>query len=83
MIQTVEHRSNALERPLSASQLALMFEPLRRGGGLKAAGDRTHLGLGLFITREIAKGHGGTVEGACQNGSICFTLIVPKATHEP
>lgn len=35
-------------------------------------------GLGLFIVRQVARGHGGTVEGrSLPGGGACFTLRLP------
>ncbi|MVT37040.1 hypothetical protein GO497_05785 [Acidovorax citrulli] len=54
-----------------------LFEPLRRG--LHGPGtDRTHLGLGLFIARQIARAHHGDATGHCENHQVRFTLELPK-----
>lgn len=70
--------ANAVHAPMSASELALLFEPLRRGAAKAAAGERASLGLGLFITQEIAQAHGGNVSAVCEGRRICFTVSVPK-----
>jgi len=54
-----------------------LFEPLRRGRAGPGQ-DRTHLGLGLFIARQIARAHGGEVTGHCENHLVRFTLRLPK-----
>lgn len=71
--------SNAIDEPIPASELAMLFEPLRRKAGKSQSAERSHLGLGLFITREIANAHGGEVIGACHGSTISFTLSIPKA----
>ena len=54
-----------------------LFEPLKRG----AATDRHHgLGLGLYIVREIAKGHGGMVEAGSDGRETVFTVRLPRNT---
>ncbi|WP_158501658.1 sensor histidine kinase KdpD [Vitiosangium sp. GDMCC 1.1324] len=52
-----------------------IFHPFERA----ASGHRTEsLGLGLYIVREIARAHGGTVELAGRDGGgSCFTLCLP------
>lgn len=56
-----------------------IFDPLR--GAADAGGDdRTHLGLGLFIVREIAKGHGGDVSVDSSPEATRFCLRLPRAT---
>ena len=57
--------------------LVQLFEPLKRG----AANER-HLGmgLGLYIVREIAKGHGGTVEARSDERETVFTVRLPRRT---
>lgn len=39
--------------------LARLFEPFQRGGGSRVGG--RSLGLGLYITSQIVRAHGGTV----------------------
>jgi signal transduction histidine kinase len=54
-----------------------LFEPYRRGKGAESAHPRG-LGLGLFIVREIARAHGGTV-GLCSDGQgTTFTVRLPQ-----
>ena len=51
-----------------------LFEPFSRGNA--AAGEKG-LGLGLYISAEIARAHGGTLEVASSAGLTTFTLKVP------
>lgn len=55
--------------------LATLFDPLRRG--MHDDGHGTSLGLGLFIAREVAKAHGGTIEATSEDGSTIFTISLP------
>ncbi|MDB4952533.1 MAG: Two-component hybrid sensor and regulator [Myxococcales bacterium] len=56
-------------------RLPKLFEPL--GGGGHKEGSRG-LGLGLFITREIAKVHGGNVEVVSSDAGTTFTVSLPR-----
>jgi signal transduction histidine kinase len=70
--------SNGVDKPLSSGELELLFEPMRRREQGPLGGDRAHLGLGLFISREIARAHGGGIAGQCAGHKIIFTLWVPR-----
>jgi signal transduction histidine kinase len=61
-------------RSIPEEVLEQIFEPFTRG-----AGDADHegLGLGLYISSEIARAHGGTLRAASAEGEIIFTLTVP------
>ena len=50
------------------------FEPYRRGNRDPLSGDRENLGLGLFIVRQIASAHDGTVHAKSEEGRTRFTL---------
>lgn len=66
--------------PSSREQL---FEPLKRGMA-EDADDQSHdgLGLGLFIVREIAQGHGGDVQVESDDGRTTFIAILPQQKDE-
>lgn len=66
--------------PIAPELLASMFEPLRRGGIASDAGDRTSLGLGLFIVNQIAKAHRGTVRAESADGTTVFSLRLHKVS---
>lgn len=57
-----------------------LFDPFRRAGGEARAGG---LGLGLFIVSEVARAHGGSVQGASKDGATTFTVTLPKARRAP
>lgn len=54
-----------------------LFEPFR---SMRHSADRSRgLGLGLFIVREIARGHGGSVDVRTQDGdSTAFVVHLPR-----
>ena len=62
---------------ISAEQLASIFDAFRhnRTDVRRQAG---HLGLGLFISREIAQAHGGTLDGQSTGGKTTFSLRLPR-----
>jgi signal transduction histidine kinase len=55
--------------------LAQIFEPLHRG---PQAAAQPGLGLGLYIVREIARAHGGTVDACSTDEVTTFTAWLPK-----
>lgn len=57
-----------------------LFAPAARGSNAEPGGK--HLGLGLFVVHEIARGHGGRVEVAssADSGTV-FTVYLPR--HAP
>ena len=65
--------------PIPRETLDLMFEPLRRGGVAPGSGERTSLGLGLFIVNQIAEAHGGSIRAASADGTTTFNLHLPRA----
>jgi signal transduction histidine kinase len=64
--------------PIPDALMPRIFEPFRRGGdGAAAEGS---LGLGLFIVREIARAHGGSVSVSSDDAAgTTFELRVPRA----
>ena len=71
---SVKNEGPALPREILSS----LFEPLRRMPN-GAQGDRANLGLGLFIVREVARAHGGTVTAESADGVTDFALHLSKA----
>jgi len=66
--------------PIPAASLQVIFDPLVQLSARSAMGQETstNLGLGLFIAREVALGHRGTlgVTSDPENGTV-FTLRLP------
>lgn len=81
-------------KPIAASLLPKLFDPLMRDdsreeseatdSSAQVAG--ANLGLGLYVVREIATAHGGSVEVTSNAGGTEFTLRLPRysvATERP
>jgi phosphoserine phosphatase RsbU/P len=64
-------------KPIPPEQLAGLFEPMTRGSG--GVNTVRSVGLGLFIVREIARGHGGevTVDSNAEAGTA-FVIRCPR-----
>lgn len=62
--------------------IQLLFEPLRRGAGANIKNERTSMGLGLFIVRQVAQAHGGTVSVDSAGGRTVFTVVMPSASRQ-
>ena len=60
-------------------KLESLFQPLVRGTTDDPTG--ISLGLGLFIVREIATAHGGTVDVTSSNGETVFSLRLPRSAE--
>lgn len=54
----------------------VIFESLRRGG--TGDGNIKGMGLGLFIAREIVRGHRGTISVTSFEGTTVFTVMLPR-----
>ena len=55
-----------------------LFEPLHHRVELQTKGERTSLGLGLFIVRQIARAHEGSITATSSGGETRFTVVLPK-----
>lgn len=69
-------------RTIPADELPWLFEPMRRGSLNNDESERTHLGLGLFIVREVARAHGGTVSAESVSGVTTFTVLLPRTAAD-
>jgi signal transduction histidine kinase len=66
--------------PDDPGELASLFEPLRRGGATATArSENASLGLGLFIAREVAAAHGGSIEARCEAAETIFSVRLRKS----
>lgn len=69
-------------RPIPPRLMARLFDPLVREGGEDAGADSqvagANLGLGLYVVREIAKAHGGTVTVTSDDALTRFELRLPR-----
>jgi signal transduction histidine kinase len=70
--------------PIPADSLQVIFDPLvqlsARSGG-KAQQPSTNLGLGLFIAREVALGHKGSLDvTSTLEGGTVFTMRLPASS---
>ncbi|MFM9428239.1 signal transduction histidine kinase [Variovorax sp. GrIS 2.14] len=72
-----------LGEPIPLAAIPQLFEPLRRGAPAEPLDERANLGLGLFIVREIARGHGGEVVGMSADGKTRFTMRLPRMASSP
>lgn len=75
---TITVHNEIREQPITPQALASLFEPYHRGWDRDHTG--TGLGLGLYITREIVRAHGGTiVVESSPSGTTCH-IVLPCAT---
>ncbi len=64
--------------PIPPAMLPHLFDPFRRGGGSSRASP--HVGLGLFIAREIVVAHGGDIRVRSARGrGTTFEVRLPRA----
>jgi signal transduction histidine kinase len=78
---TVCIRVKNLGTPISPESLPTIFEPLVQGSNAHGTRDRSasSIGLGLFIVREIVRGHRGTIDVASsQAAGTVFTVQLPR-----
>lgn len=64
--------SNEHASPILADDLGRLFEPFRRGE------QSTGLGLGLFIVKQIADAHGGSVTAVSLANRTSVTVTLPR-----
>lgn len=64
---------------IEPSDLDQIFDPLKRGSDKENKRDADEsLGLGLYIAREIAKGHGGSIEARSDQTETVFAVRLPR-----
>ncbi len=71
-----------LGKPIDASALPRLFEPMHRGEQASGASQSGSIGLGLFIVQQIVLAHGGSidVQSSAEAGTV-FTVRLPR--HPP
>ncbi|MFY0583806.1 ATP-binding protein [Cystobacter fuscus] len=63
--------------PIPAERMPHIFDPFVRGAEVSRA--RSGLGLGLYITHEIVKAHGGTLQvRSTEAEGTCFWMNLPR-----
>jgi signal transduction histidine kinase len=67
-------------RPIPADAVPTIFDPLVRGGSPELQKQRRpgSIGLGLYIAREIAAAHGGTIDVKSSEAGTVFTVRLPR-----
>ncbi len=63
--------------PIPMDVLPFIFEPFRRARQLEKSATG-NLGLGLYIARQIALSHGGTLDGRSTDGTTSFVMHLPR-----
>jgi signal transduction histidine kinase len=48
---------------------------------MRSSNDSRHLGLGLYVARLIAEGHGGHISADNVEGGVCFTVSIPSGCN--
>ncbi|HLM44572.1 MAG TPA: ATP-binding protein [Myxococcaceae bacterium] len=70
--------------PIPAERMPHIFDPFVRGAEGPRAVARSGLGLGLYITHEIVKAHGGTLQvRSTDTEGTCFWLKLPRHPAAP
>lgn len=64
---------------VSAELLPRMFEPM--AGGDRRGEKSQGLGLGLYISREIVRAHGGSIEVATSGAGTTFSVRLPRGSE--
>jgi len=66
--------------PIPQDQIAVLFEPMRRGRTTSAR-QAGSLGLGLYIARTIAMAHGGDIHVVSNASGTIFRTMLPRHGH--
>jgi signal transduction histidine kinase len=68
---------------IPAAERARIFEPLVRGSAADSRSERSGLGLGLYVCREIVRAHGGRIEARSdQAEGTRFIIHLPRKGAE-
>ena len=69
---------------IPAEVLQAIFDPVVQfEAAARTRRTSASLGLGLFIAREIAQGHGGTIEAESSDEATAFTIRIPQPSAGP
>lgn len=66
--------------PIAPDMLDRVFNPLTRGVSDAGSVQNSGLGLGLFIAREIARAHGGSIEAHSDATQTAFSVRLPRVS---
>ncbi len=64
-------------QPIPAALLPVLFEPFRRAEGRRKS-KTGNLGLGLYISDQIVRSHGGSLRARSGGGKTTFTMRLPR-----
>ena len=63
--------------------LTTIFDPLTRGlGQVEQERASGNLGLGLYIAKEVAKGHGGEISARSDSMETVFSVRLPRRARD-
>lgn len=65
-------------RPIEPSIIEVLFNPLQRGPMPAQRDESVSMGLGLYITREIARAHGGDISARSGESETVFSVRLPR-----
>ncbi len=65
-------------RPIGAERIASLFEPMKSASRAKPHRSSRNVGLGLYIAREVAIAHGGTIEARSDEKATIFSVRLPR-----
>ena len=66
---------------IPAELLTTLFQPFRRGLGVKQRGGG--VGLGLHIVEQIVRAHGGAISVRSENSTTAFVVTLPREATVP
>lgn len=65
--------------PIPEPNRARIFEPLVRVAETSSPVISTHMGLGLYVVRQIVQAHGGTIDlESTESAGTTFTITLPR-----
>ena len=64
--------------PIPRDSLSLIFDPLRRNSSQELTRPAGSIGLGLYIAREVATAHGGSINVSSEEAETVFIVRLPR-----